>query len=59
MDLAEIYSCSVSTVIALAIDTLYFRLKPRKKNANIFVCAFGAPKNGQFLVRYAENVSTF
>ena len=44
---------------ALAIDTLYFSLKRREKNANIFVCVFGAPKNGQFFVRHAENVSTF
>ena len=30
---------------ALALDTLYVSLK-RRKNAKIFVCAFGAPKNG-------------
>ena len=43
---------------ALALDTLYFSLK-RRKNATIFVCAFGAPKNGRFFVRRAENMSTF
>ena len=44
---------------ALALDTLYFSLKRREKNAKIFVCAFGARKNGRFFVRRAENVSTF
>ena len=42
--------------MALAIDTLYFSLR-RLKNAKIFVCAFGAPKNGQIFVGRAKNVS--
>ena len=33
--------------LALALDTLYFSLKRREKNAKIFVCAFGAPENGR------------
>ena len=41
---------------ALAIDALYFSLKHRK-NAKISVCAFGAPKNGRFVARRAENVN--
>ena len=45
---------------ALAIDTLYFSLKRREKTQKKkFVCAFGAPKNGRFIARRAENVSTF
>ena len=43
---------------ALAIDTLYFSLKWHKK-AKTIVCAFGAPKNGQFFARRAKNMSTF
>ena len=34
---------------ALALDTLYFSLKRREKNAKILVCAFGAPKMFDFL----------
>ena len=44
--------------LALAMDTLYVSVKSRK-NASIFICAFGAPKNGRFFVRRAENVSNF
>ena len=44
---------------ALALDTLYFGRKTLRKNAKMFVCAIGAPKNGRFFVRRAENVSTF
>ena len=39
---------------ALTLDTLYFSLKRREKNAKIFVCALG-----RLVVRRAENVSTF
>ena len=43
---------------ALAIDTLYFSLKRRKKR-NIFRLRLRRAENGRFFVRCAKNVSTF
>ena len=43
---------------ALAIHTLHFSLK-RRKNVKMVDLSHGAPKNGRFFIRRAENLSTF
>ena len=46
--------------LQLAINTLKFSRKTsQNKNAKVFICSFGAPKNGLLFLRRAEKLSTF
>ena len=44
---------------ALALDTLYYSLKRRKKTQKFSFAPWARRKNGRLFVRRAENVSTF